>query len=183
MRTTFVACASFVLVLALAARAQTPAVKIGVLHVQNAILSTVEGHQVFAAFEAKFAAKKAELEKRQVEIAALQEQLRKGSVTMSADVQRKLSREIDRKTNALNHDADDVQSEYREEQEDLTQTLDRKFRLVLDKWAKDAGLSVVLDVGNPQTPAYWWANAVDITAEVVRAYDSQHPPPVSKEQR
>jgi len=54
----------------------------------------------------------------------------------------------------------------------------------MDKWAKDAGLSVVLDVGNPQTPAYWWASAVDITAEAVRAYDSQyHTPPASKEQR
>jgi Skp family chaperone for outer membrane proteins len=110
--------------------------------------------------------------------------LKAGNAASLTDAQRKLAREIDKKTSALNHDADDIQSEYRDEQEDLMQTFDRKFRLVLDRWAKDAGLSVVLDIGNPQTPAYWWANAVDITAEVVRAYDSlYHAAPASQDQR
>ena len=58
---------------------------------------------------------------------------------------------------------------------EITQALDRKFRAVVDKYAKDAKLALIIDIGNPQTPAYWWANTMDVTNEVIRAYDAAYP--------
>jgi len=124
MKRTFLAFAT--LVTAITAHAQTPSTgKIGILHVQNAVLTTAEGHQALTAFESKYAAKRAELDRRQTEVAALQDQLRKRAL-LNADARRKLAREIDQKTKSLNRDAQDVQGEYDEEQAEITQALDRK---------------------------------------------------------
>jgi outer membrane protein len=176
MTTKLLSCPTLAIVLAAAAGAQTaqPA-KTAILQVQNGILSTAEGHQAFAALESKFAARKAELEKKQNEIATLQEQLRKGSATMSEDSQRKLAREIDRKTKTFTYEGESTQTDYEQEQADTAQMLAQKFRAVVDKYARDHGFGLVLDVSNPQTPAFWWANAMDITNEVVRAYDAAYP--------
>ena len=125
MKRTFLAFAT--LVTAITAHAQTPSTgKIGILHVQNAVLTTAGGHQALTAFESKYAAKRAELDRRQTELAALQDQLRKRAPLLNADAQRKLAREIDQKTKSLNRDAQDVQGEYDEEQAEITQALDRK---------------------------------------------------------
>ena len=156
--------------------AQTaPAGKTAVLQVQNAILTTREGHQAFSALESKFAARKAELEKKQNDIAALQEQFRKSSATMSEEAQRKIARDIDKRTKALNYEAETTQTDYEQEQADTVQALERKFRVVVDKYARDNEFGVVLDVTDPRTPTFWWTNALDITNDVVRAYDAAYP--------
>jgi outer membrane protein len=168
MKPTSIVIAAFVTTIA--AHAQ-----IGILHVQNAVLNTAEGHQALTAFESKYAAKRVDLDRRQADLGVLQDQLRKRGPMLSADAQRKLTREIDQKTKTLTRDAQDVQGEYDEEQAEITQALDRKFRTVVDKYAKDAGLALIIDIGNPQTPAYWWANTMDVTNEVIRAYDTAYP--------
>jgi Skp family chaperone for outer membrane proteins len=176
MTTRLLVCTLLSAVLAAAAMAQTaPAGKTAVLQVQNGILNTREGHQTFSDLDAKFATRKAELEKKQTEIAELQAQFRKGSATMSEEAQRTMAREIERKTKALNYEADAAQSEYEQEQADTMQALARKFHAVVDKYARDKELAIVVDVNSPQTPAFWWANALDITNDVVRAYDAAYP--------
>ncbi|HLK68298.1 MAG TPA: OmpH family outer membrane protein [Bryobacteraceae bacterium] len=152
-----------------------PAGKTAILQVQTAVLNTREGHQAFSSLNNRMAAKKVEFDKRQTEIAAMQDQLQKGSATMSDEAQRKLAREIDRKTKALNYEADAAQADYEQEQTDVSQALLKKFRAVVDKYARDNGFGLVIDVSNPQTPAFWWANAMDITNEVVRTYDAAYP--------
>jgi len=153
--------------------------KTALLQVQNAILSTREGHQAIEALRARYTARKADLEKRQTEVNGLQEQLQKGAATLSDDAQRKLAREVDKKSKALTYDLEVSQADYDEDQTDALQPVERKFRAVLDKYAKDNGFNLILDIGNPQTPAYWWANAIDITNEMIRVYDAAYPAPSS----
>jgi outer membrane protein len=157
-----------------------PTGKTAILQVQTAVLNTREGHEAFSALNAKLAAKKAEFDKRQNEIAAMQDQLQKGSATMTDDAQRKLAHEIDRKTKAINYEADGTQSEYEQEQADTTQALLKKFRAVVDRYARDNGFGLVIDVSNPQSQTFWWASAMDITHDVVRAYDAAYPAAAGK---
>jgi len=83
-----------VLFASLGAFAQAPG-KVGVLHVQNAILSTAEGKQALNAIQAKFAVRKTDLDLKQTEIGALQEQLKASGGKLSSDAQRHLAREIE----------------------------------------------------------------------------------------
>ncbi len=176
MITKMPACLLLSVILSATVLAQTsPAGKTAVLQVQNAILNTREGHQVFSDLESKFSARKAELEKKQSDIAALQEQFRKGAATTSDEAQRKMARDIDRKTKALNYEVETTQADYEQEQSDTMQALARKFHQVVDKYGRDNGFAIVLDISNPQTPAFWWTNAMDITNDVVRAYDTAYP--------
>jgi hypothetical protein len=46
---------------------------------------------------------------------------------------------------------------------------------VVEKYAQSNGLAMVIDVSNPQTPVLWAAQAVDITAEIVKLYDQANP--------
>jgi len=176
MTTKMPVCLLLSMVVAATAAAQSaPGGKSAVLQVQNAILNTGEGHQWFSDLESKFAARKAELDKKQSDIAALQDQFRKAATTLSEEAQRKMARDIDRKTKALSYEAETTQADYDQEQSDTMQALARKFHAVVDKYARDNGFAIVLDVSNPQTPAFWWASAMDITNDVVRAYDAAYP--------
>jgi len=76
--------------------------KIAIINIQSAILNTKDGTKAAANVQAKFNPKKTELDKKRSETEALQEQLRKGSATMSDEAKERLQKEIDAGTKELN---------------------------------------------------------------------------------
>jgi outer membrane protein len=161
---------------AFAAHAQAPApTKIGVIHVQEAILSTKDGQKAAGELQAKFAPKRSELEKKQNDIASLQDQLRKGSATMSDDAKGKLMRDIDSKNTSLKRDSEDFDADVQQDEGKLMQELGAKMMKVLDKYAADNGFAVIIDVSNPQTDVLWRATSSDITADIIALYDKANP--------
>jgi outer membrane protein len=167
-----------VLVLGVAALAQAQGqvpTKIAIIHVQNAILSTKDGQKAATDLQATFAPRQQDLEKKRTELTALQDQLRKGSATMSDDAKTKLMRDIDATTTRVNRDTQDAQSDLDEAQGKLMQELGGKMMAVLEKFATQNAYAVVLDVSNPQTPVLWAASAADITNDIVKLYDLAYP--------
>ena len=160
---------------ATAAHAQNPPTKIGVIHVQEALVSTKEGQKAANELQGKFSPKKSELEKKQGDINSLQDQLRKGSATMNDDAKNKLMREIDTKTTSLKRDSEDFDADVQEAEGKVMQELGAKMMKVLEKYATDNGFGVILDVSNPQTPVLWRAAAVDVTADIIALYDKANP--------
>ena len=55
------------------------------------------------------------------------------------------------------------------------QELGGKMMAVVEKYAQQNGFAIVIDVSNPQTPVLWAAQAIDITAEIVKLYDQANP--------
>ncbi|MFN7992565.1 MAG: OmpH family outer membrane protein [Bryobacteraceae bacterium] len=169
---------ALVLGAALAAQAQTgapAATKIGVINIQSAILSTKDGQKAANELQTKFAPKKADLEKKQSTIAQLQDQLRKGSNTMSEDAKQKLMREIDQNTKSLNRETEDAQAELDQEQNKVLQELGQKIYAVITKYGHDNGYSLILDVSSQQTPVLYVANGSDITQDIIALYDKNAP--------
>jgi outer membrane protein len=156
------------------AQGQLPT-KIAIIHVQNAILQTKDGQKAAGDLTTRFAPKKAEIEKKNANIAALQEQLRKGTATMSEDAKNKLVRDIDANQKSLTRETEDAQSDLDQEQSKVMQELGNKMMAVIEKHATANGFAVVLDVSNPQTPVLWAASAIDITPEIVKLYDQANP--------
>ncbi len=148
--------------------------KIGIIKVADAIQLTKDGQKASAALNSKYAPKKAEFEKRQSEIQSMQDQLRKGGVTMSEDRQRQLTQDIDAATKRLNRDTEDAQSELDQEQGKVMQDLGSKMMEIVIKYGTDNGYAVILDVSNPQTPVLWAASGIDITQEIVKLYDEKY---------
>jgi len=155
---------------------QTPAqTKVGIIHIQNAIISTKDGQKAAADLTAKFAPRKADLEKKNSTIAQLQDQLRKGSNTMSEEAKQKLMREIDQTTKSLNRETEDAQAELDQEQNKIMQELGQRIVAVIDKYAKDNGYALILDVSSQQTPVLYATNSIDITQDIIALYDKNAP--------
>ena len=156
------------------AHAQNPT-KVAIIHVQNAILSTKEGQKAASDLTAKFAPKKAELDKKQADLSGLQDQLRKGSATMSEEVKNKLMRDFDSGNKNLQRDTQDAQDELDQEQGKVMQELGNKMMGVIEKYATQNGIALVIDVSNPQTPVLWASQTIDITGDIVKLYDQANP--------
>ena len=152
-----------------------PPTKVGIIAFQNAIISTKDGQKAAADLTAKFAPKKTELEKKQSTIAQLQDQLRKGSNTMSEEAKEKLMREIDQDTKAMNRESEDDQAELDQEQNKIMQELGQRIMAVIDKYAKDNGYALILDVSSQQTPVLYATNSIDITQDIIKLYDQAYP--------
>lgn len=156
------------------ALAQTPS-KIGIINIQAAIIGTREGQAAAKDLEAKSAPRKRELEKLQVEINGLKDKLGKLSSVGSDDQKSSLMRDIDAKTKSFNRQVEDAQAELDQEQGRLLNELGGKVLAVLDKYAKDNGFAIVLDVSAQNTPVMFAANGIDVTQEVVALYDKNAP--------
>lgn len=161
---------------ALLAHAQAPAsTKVGIIQLQQAILSTKDGQKAVNELRTRFEPKRTELEKKQTNIASMQDQLRKGSATMSEEAKTKLVRDIDQATKSLNRNTEDAQAEVEQAESKIMQELGGRIMAVVDKYAKDNGYALVLDVSNPQAPVVFAASSIDITREVIDLYDKNAP--------
>ncbi|MBM3787135.1 MAG: OmpH family outer membrane protein [Acidobacteria bacterium] len=149
--------------------------KIGVINLQGAIVQTKDGQKAAKELEARFLPKRQELEKRQGEIAALQNQLRASSNTASEEAKNRLIRDIDAKQKALQRDGEDASGELDQEQQKLFQEIGGKLMAVLDKYASDNGYAVVIDVSSQQSPILFAASAVEITRQIIDIYDKSAP--------
>ena len=155
--------------------AQTPS-KVGIIHIQNAIISTKDGQKAAQELQTKFDPKRKSLEAKQGEIASLQQELSKGSNTMAEAKRLSLTRDIDQKTKSLNRDSEDAQAEFDQEKNKVLNELGGRLMVIIEKYAKDNGYSLILDVSSPETPVLYAANGVDVTKDIVDLYDKNAPP-------
>ncbi len=152
------------------ASAQTPA-KVGVISIQGAIVGTKDGQKASGELDTKFAPKKKEFDSRQSEIAQLQDQYSKGGSVMSEEKRTQMARDIDEKKKRLERDMQDAEEDLRGEQQKLLQGLGGRMMAVIEKYAKDNGYSMILDVSNPNTPVLYASSGIDITQDIVSLYD------------
>jgi outer membrane protein len=149
--------------------------KVAVINVQSALVSTKDGQKAASEIQGRFVPKKTELEKRQTEISQLQDQLNRGRNTLSDEARQNLVREIDQKTKSLNRDTEDAQAELNQEEQKIMGELLGRLMQVVNKYAKDNGYVLVLDVSSQQTPVMYASNTIEITKEIVELYDKNAP--------
>jgi outer membrane protein len=159
------------LVLALAPATWAQSGKIAVIYLQGAIANTKEGQKAAADLEAKTAPKKKEIEQKQNEINSLQDELNKGQNTLNDSRKNELVRNIDYKKKMLQRDIEDAQADLDQDQQKILQQLGSKIQAVIEKYAKDHGYVLVLDVSNPQAPVSYASPSIDITKEIIELYD------------
>ena len=141
----------------------------------DALLLSAEGKKAAGELQGKFNPRRSALKKRQSDIQALQDQLKKGGATMSEDAKNKLARQIDADGKSLQRDADDLNADAEQEQNKVFQDMIMKLNAVVAQYATQNGYAVVLDVSNQQSPILWAAASTDITSDIVKLYDQAHP--------
>ena len=147
--------------------------KVGIISIQDAIVASNEGQRDLTALQSKFAPKQTELNNLSKEIETLQTQLRTQGDKMNDEARAKLLKDIEAKQKNLQRQGEDAQSDYNAQQNDIANRIGQKMMDVIDKYAKQNGYSLIVDVSNPQSPVLWAGTNINITKDIVEAYNAQ----------
>jgi outer membrane protein len=145
--------------------------KVGVVNLQQAVFQSAEIKRADAAMQAKYQPRQTELDKLNADVSGLAQKLQAGqgklTVQQESDLTsqgQRLQREVQRKTEDLQADVE------RERNETLTQS-SQKMGEIVKKVAEAKGLDLVVDTST----AIYFKEAMDITKDVIAAYDQAHP--------
>ena len=164
-----------------AARAQAPVAgsptgtKVGIVSIQDAIANTNEGKKELDALQQKFAPRQAALQTQNDELENLKKQLQAQSDKLSDEERNSRIRSATEKQKTLQRNAEDFQNEVQTAEQEILNRLGKKMLDVLEKYARDNGYAVVMDVSNPQTPVLYANPGTNITKNLIDAYNAESP--------
>jgi Skp family chaperone for outer membrane proteins len=152
------------------------ATKMGVVHIQDAILATEEGKKEFDALQQRFSPKQTQLKNLNDEVESLKKQYQTQADKLSDEEKSTRAKAIDSKQKALQRDYEDAQGEFQQAEQEVMNRLGAKMLKTLEKYAQANGYAIIMDVSNPQTsPVLWATQGNVITKELVDAYNADNP--------
>ncbi|HLH44552.1 MAG TPA: OmpH family outer membrane protein [Bryobacteraceae bacterium] len=152
--------------LASAAAAQT---KVGVINLEKAMLDTAELKKAVVDLPLKYKPQQDQLERLQKEMADIQNQLQSGKLNPSqqADLEA-TGAQKQRQAERLNQD---LQDEVNNDRTAILQRAQTRMYEVVKKLCEEKGIDVLLS----SAAAFYFKDAVEITAEATAAYDKAYP--------
>lgn len=157
------------------ATAAAVSTKIGIVNIQDAIIATNEGKKEFDALQARFAPKQNDLKALNDEVESMKKDLQAKEGKLNEDEKIKQVKLLETKQKTLQRNYEDAQNEFQQAEQEVVNRIGGKMLNVLEKYAKNNGYSVILDVSNPQTPVLWASQGTNITKELVDAYNTEAP--------
>jgi outer membrane protein len=155
--------------------ADAVAAKIGVIDFQGAIAGTAEGKQAAAQIQSQFAPRQNELSNISKQINDLQTKLTAGQNTLSDDEKAHMQNQINQLQQSGQRKLQDLNDDQAAAEQDLVQAIGAKMVDVVEKYAKDNGLTLILDGGAQGSIVVYAADSTNITQPIVTLYDSTNP--------
>src|ERR1700743_546911 len=170
----------FICLFAIATRAQAPVgganVRIAVVAFNAAVLRTTEAQREVSALQTKFAPRENHLEALNTQVESLKKQLTDGAKPLSEAERTEKVKSLDGLQRQLQREGEDFKNNTDSASQQMFQTVAQKLFTFLQQYAGRHGYTVVLDRGPNETPAVWYAaSGVDITSDLVSAYNSKSP--------
>jgi outer membrane protein len=153
--------------------------KVGVINLQKAVLESAEIKAASAAMEARYKPRVAAIEQLNRDIAAISENLQKNSGKLTPQAEATMNSDGTRKQRDAQRLNEDLQADLERERNEILGKATTKMQEVVKQVADAKGLDIVVDVPY----AVFYKPALDITTEVIAAYDKAHPtaaPPAAK---
>ncbi len=151
--------------------AQGGAANVAIVNIQAAIAQSNDGQNAALQLQTRFGPTREELQQQQAELRELQTQLQNQQSTLSDEARTRLLRSIDDKTKQFNRNNEDATAEFQQAEQDAITEIGRKMMGVIDEYARENGLAMILDVSSPQTPVLYADTAIDITSTVIEIYN------------
>ena len=149
--------------------------KVGLINVQEAISRTAEGQKLIRELQERYQPTQQELVGKNSKLTEMRDQLQKGANTMSEEARRNLTRDIQKAEVELQRRTEDAQGEFSQEHNRLFNTIGSKMITVIDRYSKDNGLHLVMDISSPQSPVLYAVTEVNITNQIIETYDATNP--------
>jgi len=156
----------------------TPAgpTKVGTINIQEAIFGCNEGRRDIEAAGKKFEPKNNELKQQNDELESLKKQLTTQQDKLNEDALANLKKQIESKQKLFDRAVQDAQEEFGNQQQEIASRILQKMAPMIVKYAQENGFTMITDTSKPwpQSPVLWWdPDKVDITKQVVDAYNVQ----------
>ncbi|MFZ2053047.1 MAG: OmpH family outer membrane protein [Candidatus Aminicenantales bacterium] len=145
--------------------------KIAAIDLQQAFERSVEGQNVLSLLKQKEQAIMGELGKYDQQILSLETKLRTQRLTLNEEAQQKLGFELESARVQRKRVEEDATKEFQRLQFTLVSRLRNEVLAVIDGYAKEQQISLVFDLSAPGGVVFC-EPALDITAEIIRRYDS-----------
>ena len=150
--------------------------KVGTINIQEAIVACNEGQRDMGALQKKYEPKQTELKTQNDELESLKKQLDTQGSKLNDDAAAALRKQIESKQKSFDRAVQDAQEEVGNQQQEIAGRILNKMAPLIVKYAQDNGYTMIIDTSKPwpQSPVLWWnPDAVDITKNVVDAYNVQ----------
>jgi outer membrane protein len=151
-------------------------VKIGIINPQNVLQNSTKGKEVIERLRSLNMSKQKKYEAMQKEIDTLEKEVL--SPALNQDTRDKKNMDLQNKRIEIKRFAEDAQKESMAMQQKEFESLQRELMPIIEKIAKGAGFSLVLDLNTAGVT--YFEPSCDITDQVIKAYDEQAPAAVKK---
>lgn len=150
--------------------------KVAVINLQRAVMESAEIKAANAAMETHYKPRLARIEQLNKEIATISDNLQKNAGKLTPQAEASMTADGQRKQREAQRLQEDLQAEVERERNDILGKSAAKMQEVVKQVADAKGIDLVVDV--PYT--VYFKTALDITNEVIAAYDKAHPAAAGK---
>lgn len=149
--------------------------KVAIVNIQQAIENTNEGKKEVEALQQKFSSRQNALKAQNDEVENLKKEIETQGSKLSEEERNNRVKIASDKQKTLQRNYEDFQNDVQQSEQEILNRLGKKMLDVMEKYAKENGYAMVLDVSNPQTPVLYASPNTNITAQLVEAYNTASP--------
>ncbi len=146
-------------------------VKIAVINMQKVVRKSVAGQKAMEKLNNKFESLQKQLRAKQDELKAFKEDLEKKGPLMNEDAKAEKEREYKKALRDFKDQSDDAQFEMRQAESKSMEPVLKELEKVVTRIGEEGGYTLILEKNMPGI--YFNASNVDITDEVIKAYDNE----------
>ena len=143
--------------------------KIGILNMQKFQMNSKAMQAETEKLQKKYDDMKNKLDEEVKALQKLEEELKKQSLMLSLDAQSNKRREVERKQRYIQFLRNDFSQEMKDVDQENSQRILKELEKIVAKIAKDSGYTLILE--RKAFGLIYAAESLDITDEVVKAYD------------
>jgi outer membrane protein len=146
-----------------------PAVRIGVVNMQQVLNSSQRGMAAKQKLDQERAARQKELDGRQQEVVKMQADLEKQAPVLSEQAKREKTEQLQNKVRDIRRLAEDANREFQKKLQDAEGEMTQDIIQVIQEYGKDQGYTIILE----RSMLPYAASAVDITNDIIKRFDGK----------
>jgi outer membrane protein len=148
--------------------------KIGVIDMQRAIVSTVEGKKAEVNFTAKLEQFRKNIEAKQKHIEDQQNKLKTQDKVLNDTVKADISKDVEKSQTELTRVQEDAQKELDALRDELMRPIAQVAQAVVNAYAQEHGFTLIIDSSNPQNNSIIHVDEkADLTNEIIKLIDAE----------
>ncbi len=146
-------------------------IKIGVVDLFKILNESEEGKKAVGELQSMVDARQKTLEEKQKKIQALKEEYDKKKAVLSEDARKSKEEEIERLGRDLQRTAADYQVELQKKQNEITQSMLKEIRQIINDYAKKEGYNLIFE--KAEQFILYSTTEVDITDKIITLFNQK----------